>query len=89
MNVMRRKACLVVIPITVNNFDALFNCTPAGGPGLRRNEGSSLNTFNQVGWGSMLVFGRAHRGSTVGFLLLQRFSVGLVVESTHLVSPPC
>ena len=30
MNVMRQNACLVVNPITVNNFAALFNCTPAG-----------------------------------------------------------
>ena len=28
------------------------------------------------------VFGRAHRGSTVGFLLLQHFSVGLAVEDS-------
>ena len=30
MNVMRQTACLVVNPITVDNFAALFNCTPAG-----------------------------------------------------------
>ena len=30
MNVMRQTACLVVDPVTVNNFAALFNCTPAG-----------------------------------------------------------
>ena len=30
MNVMRQTACLVVNPITVNNFAALFNFTPAG-----------------------------------------------------------
>ena len=28
MNVMRQTACLVVNPITVNNFADLFNCTP-------------------------------------------------------------
>ena len=27
-NVMRESACLVINPITVNNFAALFNCTP-------------------------------------------------------------
>ena len=27
-NVMRQSACLVVNPITVDNFAALFNCTP-------------------------------------------------------------
>ena len=29
LNVMRQCACLVVNPITVDNFAALFNCTPA------------------------------------------------------------
>ena len=28
LNVMRQSACLVIYPITVNNFDALLNCTP-------------------------------------------------------------
>ena len=27
-NVMRHTVCLVVNPITVDNFAALFNCTP-------------------------------------------------------------
>ena len=27
-NVMRQSACLVINPVTVNNFAALFNCTP-------------------------------------------------------------
>ena len=27
---MRQSACLVVNPITVNNFASLFNCTPVG-----------------------------------------------------------
>ena len=30
MNAMQQTACLVVNPITVNNFAALFNCMPAG-----------------------------------------------------------
>ena len=30
MNVRRQTACLVVNPITVYNFAALLNCTPAG-----------------------------------------------------------
>ena len=30
MNVMRQAACLVVNPITVNNFADLFNCTSVG-----------------------------------------------------------
>ena len=28
LNVMRQSACLVVKPVTVDNFVALFNCTP-------------------------------------------------------------
>ena len=30
MGVVRRSACLVFNPITVNNFASLFNCTPVG-----------------------------------------------------------
>ena len=30
MNIMRQTACLMFNPVTVNNFAALFNCTPAG-----------------------------------------------------------
>ena len=30
INVMRQSACLVVNPITVNNFAGVFNCTTAG-----------------------------------------------------------
>ena len=28
LNVMRQSACLVINPITVDGFAALFNCTP-------------------------------------------------------------
>ena len=28
LNVIRQSACLVIYPITVDNFDVLFNCTP-------------------------------------------------------------
>ena len=28
LNVMRQSACLVINPITVDNFAALFNCRP-------------------------------------------------------------
>ena len=34
-----QTACLVVNPVTVNNFAELFNCTPVG-RGLRLNDGS-------------------------------------------------
>ena len=29
LTVMRQSACLVIMPITVDSFAALFNCTPA------------------------------------------------------------
>ena len=28
LNVMRQSACLVINPITIDNFAAIFNCTP-------------------------------------------------------------
>ena len=30
INIMRQSACLVLNPVTVNNFVSLFNCTPVG-----------------------------------------------------------
>ena len=30
INIMRQSACLVVNPVTVNNFASLFNSTPMG-----------------------------------------------------------
>ena len=30
LNVMRQSACLVINPITLDGFAALFNCTPVG-----------------------------------------------------------
>ena len=59
MNVLRQTACLVVNPITVNNFADLFNCTPVGWASVK------------LTWAWWSVFGRAHRGSTVWLLLLQ------------------
>ena len=64
---MRQSACLVVNPITVNNFASL-----AGGPGVKLSDGPDLKLFIFVGWGRILfACCFAHRGSTVGFLLLQ------------------
>ena len=48
------------------------------------NEGSGLNPFNKVGWDTVFVFALVHRGSAVGFLLLQRFSEDRAVELCHL-----
>ena len=69
INIMRQTACSVVNPIMVNNFASLFNCTPTHN---RLNVGPDIQLFILVGWGwSFFVRCLAHRGSTVGFLLLQ------------------
>ena len=77
INIMRQSACLVFNPITVNNFASLFNCTPVG----RASDSMMAPTLNQfilVGLGrSFFVCCLAHRGSTVGFLLLQCSSGGV------------
>ena len=44
------------------------------------NEVSSLKLSIKLVGTRSLVFGRVHQGSTVEFLLLQRFNVGLAVE---------
>ena len=79
MDSMRQTACFVV---TVDNFAALFNCMPAGQTSdvmMAPVQKDSLKLV--VAWCS--VFGRTNRSSTVGLLLLQRFSVGLAVEYSH------
>ena len=64
MNVMWQTACLVVnLMMVITTLLPSLICTPVGS-GLRLNKGSSLETFNQLGWGS--VFDRAHRGLIVG-----------------------
>ena len=44
MNVMRQTACLVVNPITINNFADLFNCPPVGRVSdlMMANDGSGI-----------------------------------------------
>ena len=44
LNVMRQSACLVIIPITVDGFAALFNCMPVD------RDGPDLKLFILVGW---------------------------------------
>ena len=43
---MRQSACLVFNPIMVDNYAAIFNCTPVG----RAYEGPDLKLFILVGW---------------------------------------
>ena len=70
---------LVVKPVTVNNFAALLNCTPAGrGSDLMKASAEKLSI--KLVWTRLSIFGRFHRGSTVAILLLQCFSKGLAVK---------
>ena len=48
LNVMGQSACLVINPITVGNFAALFNCTPVDR--ASDYDGSDLKLFVMVGW---------------------------------------
>ena len=43
INVIQQTACMVVNPITVNDFASLFGCTPAGR--ASDSDGSGLKTF--------------------------------------------
>ena len=73
--IMRQSACLVFNPITVNNFASLFNCMPVGRASDSMMD-PDIKLFILVGWGrSFFVCCLAHRGSTVGILLLQCSSV--------------
>ena len=69
LNVMRQFACLVINPITVDGFTALFNCTPAGGSGIRLHDSSDIKLFILVGWGGAFVCCLVHGGSTDDLLL--------------------
>ena len=76
INIMRKSACLVFNPITVNNFAS--SLIARRWVGLQTHDGPDIKLFILVGWGrSFFVCCLAHRGSTVGFLLLQ-FSSGVV-----------
>ena len=94
MNVMRQTACLMVNPITVNNFADLFICTPVG----RTSDLMMAPAFSfQFSWlgpddlsfvgptGASVGLLLLQRWTTVGLLFLQRFRVGLLL-STRLVS---
>ena len=49
LNGMRQFACLVINPILVDNFAALFNCTPVD-RASDSNDGPDLKLFILVGW---------------------------------------
>ena len=68
----------------IDNFAIRFNCTPVRASDLLMAPCKKIS-FKLVGaWCS--VFGRAHRGSTVGLLLPQRFNVGLAAKYSSCFS---
>ena len=48
LNVMRQSVCLVIYPITVDGYAALFNARR--GSGVRLHDGPDLKLFILVGW---------------------------------------
>ena len=75
LNVMRQSACLVINPITVDNFAALFNCTPVD----RALDSMMAPTFSYIihfCWlgPELFVCCLVHRGSTDDLFLLRIFS---------------
>ena len=73
---MRQFTCLVINPIMVDNFAALFNCPPADR--VSDYDNPDLKLFILVGWDrSSFASCLAHRGSTVDLILLQ-ISSGVV-----------
>ena len=76
---MQQTACLVVKPITVGNFALLFNCTPVG----LTSDSMTVPTIDERVVAGSCVCCQAHRGLTVGFLLL-RYSVVCTYESLSL-----
>ena len=51
INVLQQAVCLVVNPITVDNFSFLFNCTPVGWTSdFRLNDGSDLMSYLLMRW---------------------------------------
>ena len=72
LNVMRQSACLVFNPITVDNYDAFFNCTPVGR--ASDSDGPDLKVFILVGWGRSFLSDAWPTGAQLMFF----FSSGVI-----------
>ena len=72
-NVMRQSACLVINPITVDGYAALFKCTPVDRASDSMMAPTINYSFKLVGTGTFVCC-LVHRGSTDYLLLLQIFS---------------
>ena len=67
----------------IKHFFLLFGTPPQNGDCLIRQKSLSLQRCGA----RCPVFGLAHRGSTIGFPVLQRFSVGIAVEYSSCFMP--
>ena len=73
LNFMRQSACLVINSITVDNFGALFNCTPVDRASDSMMARPKAIHFSWLG-PELFVCCLVHRGSTDDLLLLQMSS---------------
>ena len=73
LNVMRQSACLVINPITVDGYAALFNCTPMDRASDSMMAPTYSYSFLLVGTGAFVCC-LVHWGSADYILLLQIFS---------------
>ena len=64
---MRQSACLIFNPINVDNYAAVFNCTPVG------HDDPDLKLFILVGWVSCLLLGPTGFNSTGVFSVAPDF----------------
>ena len=82
---MRQSACLVVNPITVNNFASLFNCTPVGRSSDSMMALSSYTLHGQlleaVDSRKYLGVPKTYRGLSISLTQLPRPTVLLVTAS--------
>ena len=73
LNVMRQSACLVINPITVDGYAALFNCTPVDRASDSMRARPKAIHFSWFGNGAFVCC-LVHRGLTDYLLLLKIFS---------------
>ena len=79
MNVMRQTVCLVVNPITIDIFSALFKCTPTGRP-------KSFH-FSWLGLDALSLVGPT--GVQLLDFCCSSVSVLVLLLSSHLASSRC
>ena len=75
INVMRQSKCLDFNSITVDNYAAFFNCTPAGP--ASNSDGPDLKLCILVGWDRSFLSVAWSTGVQLVFFFCSRFSVML------------